>query len=146
MSFSEKIFLIRSDCKLSQEDMAGKFDVSRQTVSKWESGLSYPEIDKLIAISEMFDVSIDYLLKDNCKEQIKNDELEKIVLRFLGSSQDMGKISEQLIDIMRDGVIDDNEKLELERIVCILDEVIENIMHIKELITDGKGDDGKYGE
>lgn len=140
MSFSEKIFLLRSDCKLSQEDMAGKFDVSRQTISKWESGLSYPEIDKLIAISEMFDVSIDYLLKDNCKEQIQNDELEKIVLKFLGSSQDMGKISEQLIDIMRDGIIDDSEKLQLERIVCILDEVEENIEHIKDLIKNNKGD------
>ncbi|MDE6252414.1 MAG: helix-turn-helix domain-containing protein [Lachnospiraceae bacterium] len=140
MSFSEKIFLLRSDCKLSQEDMAGRFDVSRQTISKWESGLSYPEIDKLIAISEMFNVSIDYLLKDNCKEKIQNDELEKIVLKFLGSSQDMGKISEQLIDIMKDGIIDDNEKLQLEKIVCILDEVEENIEHIKDLIKNKKGD------
>lgn len=141
MSFSEKIFFIRSNNKLSQEDMAGKFDVSRQTISKWESGLSYPEIDKLIAISEMFDVSIDYLLKDNFRDQVKNDALEKVVLKFLGASQDMSKISEQLIDIMSDGIIDESEKLQLEKIICTLDEVVGNIQQIRDLIKKKRGDD-----
>lgn len=138
MSFAEKIYLIRSSSKLSQEDMAGKFDVSRQTISKWESGLSYPEIDKLIAISEMFDVSIDYLLKDNFKEELRNDTLEKIVLKFLGSSQDMSKVSEKLIEMMKDGVIDDEERIQLEKIVCILDEVVENINQIRNLVKEKK--------
>lgn len=141
MSFSEKIFFIRSNNKLSQEDMAGKFDVSRQTISKWESGLSYPEIDKLIAISEMFDVSIDYLLKDNFRDQVKNDALEKVVLKFLGASQDMSKISEQLIDIMSDGIIDESEKLQLEKIICTLDEVVGNIQQIRDLIKKKRGDE-----
>lgn len=143
MSFSEKIFFIRSNNKLSQEDMAGKFDVSRQTISKWESGLSYPEIDKLIAISEMFDVSIDYLLKDNFRDQVKNDALEKVVLKFLGASQDMSKISEQLIDIMSDGIIDESEKLQLEKIICTLDEVVGNIQQIRDLIKKKRGDDSQ---
>lgn len=121
--------------------MAGKFDVSRQTISKWESGLSYPEIDKLIAISEMFDVSIDYLLKDNFRDQVKNDALEKVVLKFLGASQDMSKISEQLIDIMSDGIIDESEKLQLEKIICTLDEVVGNIQQIRDLIKKKRGDD-----
>lgn len=121
--------------------MAGKFDVSRQTISKWESGLSYPEIDKLIAISEMFDVSIDYLLKDNFRDQVKNDALEKVVLKFLGASQDMSKISEQLIDIMSDGIIDESEKLQLEKIICTLDEVVGNIQQIRDLIKKKRGDE-----
>lgn len=103
--------------------------------------MSYPEIDKLIAISEMFDVSIDYLLKDNFRDQVKNDALEKVVLKFLGASQDMSKISEQLIDIMSDGIIDESEKLQLEKIICTLDEVVGNIQQIRDLIKKKRGDD-----
>lgn len=138
MSFAEKIYLIRTKNKLSQEEMASKFNVSRQTISKWESGMSYPEIDKLISISEMFDVSIDYLLKDNENRKDMGERIEKIIFQFLASSQGMGRVSEQLIDIMRDGIITDEERLQLENITYVLDEAAQTIENVKKIIMNDK--------
>ena len=62
---SEKIYTLRRKSGLSQEQLAEKIGVSRQAISKWEGGLSVPESEKLIAISEYFNVTLDYLLKDD---------------------------------------------------------------------------------
>lgn len=62
---SEKIASLRKQNGFSQETFAEMLDVSRQAVSKWESGGSIPEIDKIIRMSEIFNVTTDYLLKDN---------------------------------------------------------------------------------
>lgn len=59
----ERIQTLRKAGGLSQEELAGRTGVSRQAVSKWESGQSMPELDKLLSISELFGVSADYLLK-----------------------------------------------------------------------------------
>ncbi len=64
MTLSEKIQLLRKKCGLSQEELAEKLDVSRQSVSKWEQGQALPEMSKLILLSEIFGVSLDFLLKD----------------------------------------------------------------------------------
>ena len=64
MKFNEKLQRMRKEKGLSQEALAEMLDVSRQAISKWESGQSYPETDKLIVISEMFGVTVDSLLKD----------------------------------------------------------------------------------
>lgn len=64
MKFSEKLQKMRKEKGLSQEALAEMLDVSRQAISKWESGSSYPEIDNLITISEIFGVTVDSLLKD----------------------------------------------------------------------------------
>lgn len=61
---SEKIYTLRRKSGLSQEQLAEIIGVSRQAISKWEGGLSVPESEKLIAISECFNVTLDYLLKD----------------------------------------------------------------------------------
>ncbi|MCC8196274.1 MAG: helix-turn-helix domain-containing protein [Ruminococcus sp.] len=68
MILSEKLLALRTKAGLSQEDLAEKLDVSRQSVSKWESGSSIPEIDKILKISEIYGVSTDYLLKDEVEE------------------------------------------------------------------------------
>ncbi len=60
---SEKIYSLRKKQGLSQEQLAEKLNVSRQAISKWESGVSTPESDKLIVISEYFGVSLDFLMK-----------------------------------------------------------------------------------
>ena len=65
MKFYEKLQLLRREKGLSQERLAEMLDISRQAVSKWESGQTYPEMDKLITISEIFDVTLDSLVKDN---------------------------------------------------------------------------------
>ena len=63
MSVGEVIAELRRKSGWSQEDLAYKLDVSRQSVSKWESGSSVPELEKIVKISEIFGVSTDYILK-----------------------------------------------------------------------------------
>lgn len=65
MGLTEKIQQLRKQKGMSQEQLAEKLGISRQSVSKWESGQSVPEPDKIVRISEIFDVSTDYLLKDS---------------------------------------------------------------------------------
>lgn len=64
MTLAEKIALLRRQSGQSQEALADRLNVSRQAVSKWESGASVPELDKLVALSEVFGVSTDFLLKE----------------------------------------------------------------------------------
>ena len=61
---SEKLYKLRKNSGLSQEQLAEKLSVSRQAISKWESGTAVPESEKLVTISNYFGVSVDYLLKD----------------------------------------------------------------------------------
>lgn len=68
MTFGEKLTNLRRAQNYTQEQFANLLGVSRQAVSRWESGTAYPETDKLIRIGEMFDCSIDYLLKDSIEE------------------------------------------------------------------------------
>ena len=63
MQLSDRIQSLRKEKGLSQEELAAQLGVSRQAVGKWESGQSQPELDKLAALSEVFGVSCDYLLK-----------------------------------------------------------------------------------
>lgn len=65
MSLSEKLYELRKKGGLSQEQLAEQLGVSRQAISKWESGKAVPESDTLISISKYFDVTLDYLLKEN---------------------------------------------------------------------------------
>ncbi len=67
MKFSEKLQFLRKEHKLSQEQLADMLDVSRQAVSKWESGQTYPEMDKLIELSKIFKCSLDDLTNDEIK-------------------------------------------------------------------------------
>lgn len=70
MNFAEKLIILRKKQGMSQEQLADHLGVTRQSVSKWESGVSVPELTKLIAISEMFQVSVDYLVKDYIEEPV----------------------------------------------------------------------------
>lgn len=69
MSFSENLKKLRKENKLTQEALAEKLDVSRQAVSKWESDTGYPEMDKLILIAKIFNVSVDWLLETELGRQ-----------------------------------------------------------------------------
>ena len=64
MILADKIINLRKKSGMSQEDLAGKLNVSRQSVSKWESAQSIPDLDKIIQMSSIFGVSTDFLLKD----------------------------------------------------------------------------------
>lgn len=69
MNLAEKLTVQRKKSGMSQEQLADRLGITRQSVSKWEAGSSIPEISKLVAISEIFQVSLDYLLKDYLDEE-----------------------------------------------------------------------------
>ncbi len=69
MELSEKLYTLRKNSGLSQEQLAEQIDVSRQAISKWESGQTTPEIGKLLLLSDYFGVSLDSLLKDYDKKE-----------------------------------------------------------------------------
>lgn len=64
MIFADKLIALRKKFDMTQEELAEKMDVSRQSVAKWEAAQSVPELSKIIKLSEIFGVSTDYLLKD----------------------------------------------------------------------------------
>ena len=73
---SEKLYQLRKKSGLSQEQLAEQLNVSRQAVSKWESGNAFPESEKLIIISNYFGVSVDYLIKDVAEDEVKTRNAE----------------------------------------------------------------------
>ena len=77
MKLNEKIITLRSWHQMSQGDLAEKLNVSRQSVSKWETGASIPDLDKLIAMSELFQVTMDELTKENVELERKEQEASK---------------------------------------------------------------------
>ena len=64
MTFSEKLVELRRKAGLSQEELASRLEVSRQAVSKWESGASDPSTMNLMALAKLFGVSAEELLKE----------------------------------------------------------------------------------
>lgn len=69
MSFRKNLEYLRKGKKLSQEDLGYKLGVSRQSVSKWESGAAYPETDKMLAMCKLFDCTLDELMNQNMQEE-----------------------------------------------------------------------------
>lgn len=83
MKFSEKLIILRKNKNLSQEDLGNELGVARQTISKWELGETTPEMDKLVRMSEIFDISLDELIKDTDKKMI----LKKININDTNTQQ-----------------------------------------------------------
>ena len=68
MNIGEKLFELRKSKNLSQEEVAEKLNVTRQTVSKWETNQSTPDFDKILPLCELFEISTEELLTGNNKE------------------------------------------------------------------------------
>ena len=77
MEFNNKLYELRKQKGFSQEELASRLNVSRQTVSKWEVGESAPDMEKLIAISDLFEISLDELVKGETPKQ--SDVSEQVV-------------------------------------------------------------------
>ncbi|APQ78062.1 DNA-binding protein [Clostridium botulinum] len=76
MAFSNKLYSLRKQKGLSQDELGIKLNVSRQTISKWELGETTPELEKLIALGDFFEISLDELVMDvKAKESIKTEPL-----------------------------------------------------------------------
>ncbi len=73
MTLSEKIYRLRTEHSMSQEQLADRLEVSRQSVSKWETGTSVPDLDKLIKICDIFSVSLDEITGRTAKNVEKNN-------------------------------------------------------------------------
>ena len=81
MEFGKKIKHYRSEKGLSQDNLAERIFVSRQTISNWENDKSYPDINSILLLSEVFEISIDDLIKgdvEKMKIEINTEEVEKI--------------------------------------------------------------------
>ena len=80
MELSTQVKKYRTELKLSQEELAEKVYVTRQTVSNWENGKSYPDIHSLLLLSSLFDVSLDQLIKgdiETMKKIVDEQEIKK---------------------------------------------------------------------
>lgn len=75
MKLADKLIELRKRNRMSQEDLAEKLNVSRQTISRWESNIAMPDADNLLGLSKVFNVTIDYLLNDDYRS---DDDLPKI--------------------------------------------------------------------
>jgi len=94
MNFAEKIFTLRKSNDLTQEQLAEELNVSRQSISKWESGQATPELEKIVAMSQIFGVTTDYLLKPSEIDElsVKTEILEKQQQQLLDREKKQNKI------------------------------------------------------
>lgn len=105
VNLGEQLQKLREEKKMSREDLAGEMNVSRQAVYKWENNKGYPDIENLIKLSEVNNVTLDELIKGDQKFQkkIAIDEEEEepatpgfvigIIIVFIGIFFDLGKFS-----------------------------------------------------
>ena len=78
MSLGEKIYELRTRHNLSQGDLANELNVSRQSISKWENSNSTPDLEKIVKLAEIFNVSLDELIKNEEKEETNINTTEQI--------------------------------------------------------------------
>ena len=87
MIFADKLIALRKKKGWSQEELAEKMNVSRQAVSKWESAQSLPDLGKILALSALFDVTTDYLLKDELESETSVTQEATPTLRGVSLAQ-----------------------------------------------------------
>lgn len=73
MTFGQRLYELRRSKNISQEEFAELLDVSRQSISKWENDKAYPEMTRLLFMSDYFDVSLDYLMRGTEAPQSKQE-------------------------------------------------------------------------
>lgn len=86
MKFGDKLIALRKKKGLSQEELAEKLNVSRQSVSKWESNNTYPETDKIVQICNIFECSMDDLINDNITDITKIERKSKSNINIIVDS------------------------------------------------------------
>lgn len=80
MDIGKQVKKYRTEMKLSQDELAEKIFVSRQTISNWENNKNYPDVKSLLLLSSLFNVSLDILIKgdlEEMKKEIKTEDIEK---------------------------------------------------------------------
>lgn len=113
MEFNNRLYEFRKQKGLSQEELASRVNVSRQTVSKWEIGESAPDMEKLVALSELFDISLDELVLG--KKTVTDENEEK------GS---------RLYDILEEKVLTSDNKSRMKKWLKIAGIIVGGIIAI----------------
>lgn len=90
MKIEDKLLKLRKGKGLSQEEVADILNVSRQTISKWETGQSTPDFDKIIPICELYEISCDELLTGKKKEELAKEEKEHEYMKAKGIGLSLG--------------------------------------------------------
>ena len=143
MKLNEKIYEYRKQNRWSQEELADKLDVSRQTISKWEVGKAVPELDKLIKLAELFNISVDELVKENIEivynenlnNPIKNENIEE----SFSKEEKHNKIFEKIIEKFKFKKISLNKIIKIA-LVIILIIILYNFISDKVNILKRKND------
>jgi len=96
MILAEKIIQLRKQAGWSQEELAAKMNVSRQSVSKWEGTNSIPDLNKILMLAELFNVSTDYLLKDDVTRATTNTTDHEIKLTQVSLEQALNYVDSKI--------------------------------------------------
>ena len=99
MNFNEKLISLRKSKGLSQEELGAELNVSRQTISKWESGQSYPDFQRLVLLGDYFSLTLDELVKDIDVQEVREKNLNGEQINSIYSDVENAK------KIMRKGII-----------------------------------------
>ena len=114
MNLADNLKKIRKEHNLSQEQLAEKLGVSRQSVSKWESNLAYPEMDKVLQLCKMFNLNIDELLNQDIKEVNDNKQTKNNVNKFIDDFLDYITKTIDMFSSMRF----------IQKVKCIFEQII----------------------
>lgn len=125
MILADKITDLRKKNGWSQEELASQLGVSRQAVSKWESASSIPDLDKIIKMSNIFEVSTDYLLKDSIEEERENKEILKgDIVEVRAEEEKIQMISMETANVYLSLLQNTSSKIALGVLLCILSPIM----------------------
>ena len=98
MKFGENLYNLRKKSKMSQEDLAEKLDVSRQSISKWENGSAYPEMNRILELCKIFKCNLNDLVNANILDLDSLDEEIKMnAVKFTKGKQKRLKLTSSII-------------------------------------------------
>jgi len=105
LNFKENLKKLSKEKNISQEQLAEKLNISRQAISKWESGKAYPDIDNLILLRDIFNVSLDELIVNEKADKEKSINQEEYVSSDNKDSYDEEDEDEDSVNLMLGGFI-----------------------------------------
>ncbi len=130
MKLAEKIYQERRKLGLSQEQFAEQMDISRQAVSKWESGQSMPDLDKIVVMSQIFGVSTDYLLKEEetipeefvggVESDLYRELDEEVTMKYEEKPELLQELSVEEIHSYKNTYLSSTKHIALGVFLCIL--------------------------
>lgn len=115
MLFGERLQQSRNNLNLTQQDIANEMHVSRQTISSWERGNSYPDINSLVSLSDYYQVSLDVLLKEDTgmKEYLEKKQVERSIKPTIMTLFIVDLLFLLLITLQRFSIIQFNSQAEI---------------------------------